>query len=43
MAKPVADRPAEPGPVSVLLAEHEPEVAEMSARYLRREGCGSAW
>jgi DNA-binding response OmpR family regulator len=24
--------------VSVLLAEHEPEVAEMSARYLRREG-----
>jgi DNA-binding response OmpR family regulator len=26
------------GPVSVLLAEHEPEVAEMSARYLRRDG-----
>src|SRR5947209_15560976 len=26
------------GPRSVLLAEHEPEVAEMSARYLRREG-----
>jgi DNA-binding response OmpR family regulator len=26
------------GPVSVLLAEHEPEVAEMSARYLRRAG-----
>jgi DNA-binding response OmpR family regulator len=25
-------------PVSVLLAEHEPEVAEMSARYLRRNG-----
>ncbi len=25
-------------PVSVLLAEHEPEVAEMSARFLRREG-----
>ncbi len=25
-------------PVSVLLAEHEPEVAEMSARYLRRDG-----
>jgi len=24
--------------VSVLLAEHEPEVAEMSARYLRRDG-----
>ncbi len=29
-------RRAEPG--SVLLAEHEPEVAEMSARYLRRDG-----
>ena len=33
---------AEPGPdartPSVLLAEHEPEVAEMSARYLRRDG-----
>ena len=28
----------EPEPVSVLLAEHEPEVAEMSARYLRRDG-----
>src|SRR5437764_4976460 len=26
------------GPRSILLAEHEPEVAEMSARYLRREG-----
>jgi DNA-binding response OmpR family regulator len=26
------------GPVSILLAEHEPEVAEMSARYLRRDG-----
>jgi DNA-binding response OmpR family regulator len=25
-------------PVSVLLAEHEPEVAEMSARFLRRDG-----
>ena len=25
-------------PGSVLLAEHEPEVAEMSARYLRRDG-----
>ena len=29
----------EPDPeTSVLLAEHEPEVAEMSARYLRRDG-----
>ena len=28
----------EPEPVSVLLAEHEPEVAEMSARYLHRDG-----
>jgi DNA-binding response OmpR family regulator len=28
----------EPEPRSVLLAEHEPEVAEMSARYLRRDG-----
>ena len=27
-----------PGPRSVLLAEHESEVAEMSARYLRRDG-----
>ncbi len=40
MAAPVPD--AGPalggGPVSVLLAEHEPEVAEMSARYLRRDG-----
>ena len=27
-----------PGVRSVLLAEHEPEVAEMSARYLRRDG-----
>jgi two-component system response regulator MtrA len=34
MAAPAADR----GPVSVLLAEHEPEVAEMSARYLSRAG-----
>lgn len=25
-------------PLSVLLAEHEPEVAELSARYLRRDG-----
>ena len=30
--------PADAGRVSVLLAEHEPEVAEMSARYLRRDG-----
>src|ERR1700757_1232708 len=29
---------AEPEPLSVLLAEHEPEVAELSARYLRRDG-----
>ena len=28
----------EPESISVLLAEHEPEVAEMSARYLRRDG-----
>jgi DNA-binding response OmpR family regulator len=34
----VAGHPAEAGPVSVLLAEHEPEVAEMSARYLRQDG-----
>src|SRR6202451_3862864 len=36
---PRADREprAHRGP-SVLLAEHEPEVAEMSARYLRRDG-----
>jgi len=34
MAGPAADA----GPVSVLLAEHEPEVAEMSARYLRADG-----
>ena len=31
-------RPDRREPVSVLLAEHEPEVAEMSARYLRRDG-----
>ena len=31
-------RGADPGPRSILLAEHEPEVAEMSARYLRRDG-----
>ncbi len=30
--------PADTRRVSVLLAEHEPEVAEMSARYLRRDG-----
>lgn len=29
---------AGPEPASVLLAEHEPEVAEMSARFLRRDG-----
>jgi DNA-binding response OmpR family regulator len=34
----MAGRAARAGPVSVLLAEHEPEVAEMSARYLRRDG-----
>jgi DNA-binding response OmpR family regulator len=34
----VADHPARHEPPSVLLAEHEPEVAEMSARYLRRDG-----
>ena len=27
-------------PARILLAEHEPEVAEMSARYLRRDGFG---
>jgi DNA-binding response OmpR family regulator len=32
------EHPARPEPSSVLLAEHEPEVAEMSARYLRRDG-----
>jgi DNA-binding response OmpR family regulator len=32
-----APRPQE-SPGSILLAEHEPEVAEMSARYLRRDG-----
>ena len=35
MAAPPPDRRR---PAAVLLAEHEPEVAEMSARYLRREG-----
>ena len=34
----MAGRAARAEPVSVLLAEHEPEVAEMSARYLRRDG-----
>jgi two-component system, OmpR family, response regulator MtrA len=34
----VAAHPPRREPVSVLLAEHEPEVAEMSARYLRQDG-----
>jgi DNA-binding response OmpR family regulator len=34
----VADHPVRREPVSILLAEHEPEVAEMSARYLRQNG-----
>ena len=34
----MAGHPPRREPVSVLLAEHEPEVAEMSARYLRQEG-----
>ena len=34
----MADHPTRREPPSVLLAEHEPEVAEMSARYLRRDG-----
>jgi DNA-binding response OmpR family regulator len=34
----VADHPTRREPPSVLLAEHEPEVAEMSARYLRQDG-----
>jgi DNA-binding response OmpR family regulator len=34
----MAGHPAETEPASVLLAEHEPEVAEMAARYLRRDG-----
>jgi DNA-binding response OmpR family regulator len=33
-----ADRRVPDPKTSVLLAEHEPEVAEMSARYLRRDG-----
>ena len=35
---PRAGSAGEPSPRSILLAEHEPEVAEMSARYLRRDG-----
>jgi DNA-binding response OmpR family regulator len=34
----VTGPPADTGPACVLLAEHEPEVAEMSARYLQRDG-----
>lgn len=34
----MAGHPPKREPVSVLLAEHEPEVAEMSARYLRQDG-----
>jgi len=34
----VTGPPADAEHVSVLLAEHEPEVAEMCARYLRRDG-----
>ena len=34
----MADHPARREPISILLAEHEPEVAEMSARYLRQDG-----
>ncbi len=34
----VTGPPADAGRASVLLAEHEPEVAEMSVRYLRRDG-----
>ena len=38
-ARPPADAGSHAtGPISVLLAEHEPEVAEMSARYLQRDG-----
>jgi DNA-binding response OmpR family regulator len=36
----MAGRALRAEPLSVLLAEHEPEVAEMSARYLRRDGLG---
>src|SRR5437762_1575165 len=35
---PPAARAGSRRPRSVLLAEHEPDVAEMSARYLRRDG-----
>ena len=35
---PRSEPPRRPQPASILLAEHEPEVAEMSARYLRRDG-----
>src|SRR5690348_7107760 len=35
---PRAGSAGESSPRSILLAEHEPEVAEMSARYLRRDG-----
>src|SRR6185312_15299031 len=35
---PPAARTGARRPRSVLLAEHEPDVAEMSARYLRRDG-----
>jgi indole-3-glycerol phosphate synthase len=39
VAGPPPEARREPDPkTSVLLAEHEPEVAEMSARYLRRDG-----
>jgi DNA-binding response OmpR family regulator len=34
----VAGHPPKREPASVLVAEHEPEVAEMSARYLRQDG-----
>ncbi|MGD0602159.1 MAG: response regulator transcription factor [Streptosporangiaceae bacterium] len=34
----MAEPAASAGPASVLLAEHEPAVAEMSARYLRADG-----
>ena len=34
----MAAHPPRREPLSVLLAEHEPEVAEMSARYLRQDG-----
>jgi two-component system response regulator MtrA len=37
MAGPAADR-GRVGSVTVLLAEHEPDVAEMSSRYLRADG-----